>query len=109
MSSQGVYRIIRVRRIFVADDLYLRCLVGAFRYPEEQRSMYVDLLAAIAHIWITWLCSELIGATAIAVACRDSDVQNVKAMIVGPPETPYEFGFFDVSCKLGNSLLSTDI
>ncbi len=35
-------------------------------------------------------------ATAIAVACRDSDVRNVKALIIGPPETPYEFGFFDV-------------
>ena len=34
--------------------------------------------------------------TAIAVACRDSDVRNVKALIIGPPETPYEFGFFDV-------------
>lgn len=34
--------------------------------------------------------------TAIAVACRDSDVQNVKALIIGPPETPYEFGFFEV-------------
>ena len=38
----------------------------------------------------------LTAATAIAVACRDSDVRNVKALIIGPPETPYEFGFFDV-------------
>ena len=38
----------------------------------------------------------LTPATAIAVACRDSDVRNVKALIIGPPETPYEFGFFDV-------------
>lgn len=35
----------------------------------------------------------------IAVACRDSDVRNVKALIIGPPETPYEFGFFDFSVK----------
>ena len=35
-------------------------------------------------------------AIAIAVACRDSDVRNVKALIIGPPETPYEFGYFDV-------------
>ena len=42
------------------------------------------------------LSNPLIIATAIAVACRDSDVRNVKALIIGPPETPYEFGFFDV-------------
>lgn len=34
---------------------------------------------------------------AIAVACRDIDVRNVKAIIVGPHETPYEYGFFEVS------------
>ncbi|KAK2589843.1 hypothetical protein QQS21_012481 [Conoideocrella luteorostrata] len=32
---------------------------------------------------------------AIAVACRDIDVRNVKALIMGPHETPYEFGFFE--------------
>ena len=42
------------------------------------------------------LSNQLTVATAIAVACRDSDVRNVKALIIGPPETPYEFGFFDV-------------
>ncbi|KAM3419260.1 hypothetical protein BST61_g5198 [Cercospora zeina] len=35
----------------------------------------------------------------IAVACRDSDVRNVRALIVGPPETPYEFGFFEFDMK----------
>ncbi len=30
------------------------------------------------------------------VACRDVDVRNVKALIIGPHETPYEFGFFEV-------------
>ncbi|MCJ1298393.1 hypothetical protein MMC08_001182, partial [Hypocenomyce scalaris] len=35
----------------------------------------------------------------LAVACRDVDVRNVKALIVGPPETPYEFGFFEFSVK----------
>lgn len=42
------------------------------------------------------LYNRLTVAPAIAVACRDSDVRNVKALIIGPPETPYEFGFFDV-------------
>ncbi|KAL6402976.1 hypothetical protein AUP68_12306 [Ilyonectria robusta] len=37
----------------------------------------------------------------LAVACRDVDVRNVKALIMGPHETPYEFGFFE-------SLLSTN-
>ena len=39
--------------------------------------------------------------TAIAVACRDVDVRNVKALIIGPPDTPYEFGFFDVCLRKG--------
>ncbi|TVY36904.1 Ubiquitin-conjugating enzyme E2 [Lachnellula subtilissima] len=37
-------------------------------------------------------CSDL----SLAVACRDVDVRNVKAIIIGPPDTPYEFGFFEV-------------
>lgn len=43
---------------------------------------------------------RLTSGTAIAVACRDSDVRNVKALIIGPPETPYEFGFFDVGGQI---------
>ncbi|KAK0383329.1 hypothetical protein NLU13_9242 [Sarocladium strictum] len=35
----------------------------------------------------------------IAVACRDIDVRNVKALIIGPHETPYEFGFFEFAIK----------
>lgn len=34
--------------------------------------------------------------TALAVACQDSDIRNVSALIIGPPDTPYEFGFFEV-------------
>jgi hypothetical protein len=30
----------------------------------------------------------------LAVACRDSDVRSIRGLIVGPPETPYEYGFF---------------
>ncbi|KAF4587856.1 Ubiquitin-conjugating enzyme/RWD-like protein [Ophiocordyceps camponoti-floridani] len=36
---------------------------------------------------------------AIAVACRDIDVRNVKALIIGPHETPYEFGFFEFAVR----------
>ncbi|CAK7209745.1 hypothetical protein SBRCBS47491_000545 [Sporothrix bragantina] len=35
----------------------------------------------------------------LAVACRDSDLRNVRAMIIGPPDTPYEFGFFEFALK----------
>ncbi|KAI0486234.1 ubiquitin-conjugating enzyme/RWD-like protein [Xylaria cf. heliscus] len=35
----------------------------------------------------------------LAVAFRDRDVRNVRAMIIGPHETPYEFGFFEFSFK----------
>ncbi|KAK5987311.1 Ubiquitin-conjugating enzyme E2 Z [Cladobotryum mycophilum] len=35
----------------------------------------------------------------IAVACRDIDVRNVKAMVMGPHETPYEFGFFEFAIR----------
>ncbi|KAB8292107.1 hypothetical protein EYC80_007852 [Monilinia laxa] len=37
----------------------------------------------------------------LEVACRDIDVRSVKAIIIGPPDTPYEFGFFDFSIKFG--------
>jgi ubiquitin-protein ligase len=36
--------------------------------------------------------------TAIAVACNEKDVRDVKALIIGPAGTPYEFGFFEVRC-----------
>lgn len=39
---------------------------------------------------------------ALAVAFKDRDVRNVKALIIGPHETPYEFGFFEV----GHSIIS---
>ncbi|KAM0714869.1 hypothetical protein Q7P37_009333 [Cladosporium fusiforme] len=35
----------------------------------------------------------------LAVACRDDDVRRVRALIIGPPDTPYEFGFFDFQVK----------
>lgn len=38
---------------------------------------------------------------AIAVAYQDSNIQQIRALILGPPETPYEFGFFEFTVKLG--------
>jgi hypothetical protein len=40
--------------------------------------------------------TNTLSFAALAVACRDVDVRNVRAIIIGPPETPYEFGFFEV-------------
>ena len=37
----------------------------------------------------------------LAVACRDNDVRHVRALIIGPPETPYEFGFFEFDIRFG--------
>ncbi|KAK3113648.1 hypothetical protein LTR53_008861 [Teratosphaeriaceae sp. CCFEE 6253] len=36
----------------------------------------------------------------LAVAVRDSDVRHIRALIVGPPETPYEYGFFELDVKM---------
>lgn len=35
----------------------------------------------------------------IAVTCKDADIRNVRALLVGPPETPYEFGFFEFALR----------
>lgn len=37
----------------------------------------------------------------LAVACRDEDVRHVRALIIGPPETPYEYGFFEFDVRFG--------
>ncbi|KAF8533907.1 ubiquitin-conjugating enzyme/RWD-like protein [Trichophaea hybrida] len=41
------------------------------------------------------------GDLSIAVGCRDVDVRTVRAVVLGPPDTPYEFGFFEFSLKFG--------
>ena len=37
----------------------------------------------------------------LAVACKDSDVRHVRALIIGPPDSPYEFGMFEFDLKFG--------
>jgi len=37
----------------------------------------------------------------LAVGCQDADVRHVKALIVGPPDTPYENGYFEFDMKFG--------
>lgn len=90
-----------------SSDITLKpnILLGAYRHPKEYGSLYVLCCGeADGHLYY-----RLTLPTAIAVACRDSDVRNVKALIIGPPETPYEFGFFDVGGQvipLVNELLT---
>jgi len=31
----------------------------------------------------------------LAVAVQESDIRHVRALIVGPPDSPYQFGFFE--------------
>lgn len=38
----------------------------------------------------------------IAVACQESDVRQVKALIIGPPQSPYEYGFFEFAIRFGS-------
>lgn len=40
------------------------------------------------------------GDLSLAAACRDQDVRTVRALIIGPPDTPYEFGFFEFTVKV---------
>lgn len=35
----------------------------------------------------------------ISASPRESDIRYVRAIIIGPPETPYEFGFFEFNIK----------
>ncbi|OJJ84534.1 ubiquitin-conjugating enzyme E2 [Aspergillus glaucus CBS 516.65] len=37
----------------------------------------------------------------LAISCDDQDLRKVRALILGPPETPYQFGFFEFSITFG--------
>lgn len=39
---------------------------------------------------------------AIAVACQEEDIRHVKTLVIGPPDTPYEYGFFEFLVKFGS-------
>jgi len=41
----------------------------------------------------------LLTCEAIAVAAPDSDVRHVKALIIGTPGSPYEYGYFEFDIK----------
>ena len=55
------------------------------------------------------VCPAKRASLALAVACRDVDVRNVKALIIGPHETPYEFGFFEVGASTTCSFFSVTV
>jgi hypothetical protein len=45
----------------------------------------------------------------LAVACQEEDIRSLKALIIGPPDSPYEYGFFEVStCTVFSTNLQTD-
>lgn len=41
------------------------------------------------------------GDLSIAAECRETNLRHIRALIVGPPDTPYEFGFFEFFLKFG--------
>ncbi|ETN37007.1 uncharacterized protein HMPREF1541_07995 [Cyphellophora europaea CBS 101466] len=41
-------------------------------------------------------------SVALAVACQESDIRQVKALVIGPPESPYEYGFFEFLVRFGS-------
>lgn len=49
----------------------------------------------------------LTDCLAISVAFRDENVRHVRAMILGPQKTPYEYGFFEFDVKFDNTYPST--
>lgn len=46
------------------------------------------------------MVNPLTETPAIAVSFTDSNTREIKALIVGPPDTPYALGFYEVSCRL---------
>lgn len=69
---------------------------GDQRTPDWLRSLCVYRPSA------TYRSSEL-TTLALAVAHREDDVRTVRCLIVGPSDTPYEFGFFEFKAKFGDA------
>ena len=63
-------------------------------------------MCSTVHSWLTRL-QEIAqiqkgSDLSIAVACQESDVRQVKALVLGPPGTPYEYGFFEFAVRFTN-------
>jgi len=44
---------------------------------------------------------QTLTCSAIAVGFQEDDIRHVRALIVGPPDTPYENGFFEFAVRFG--------
>lgn len=60
----------------------------------------VNTSGAIQRLTRELACAEKNEDLSLKVAYRDNDVRSVRAMIIGPPDTPYEFGFFEFDMKV---------
>jgi ubiquitin-conjugating enzyme E2 Z len=94
MSNQTILRISRVGdQAAMIDTGSLTALRKLLRFSKEVICVSLDLVN----------CQDrtLTPCAAIAVACEEKDVRSVKALIIGPPTTPYEYGFFEFTIKFG--------
>lgn len=67
--------------------------VGTQRAPDWLGSLYACLCPLLRMYVLIML--------ALAVAHLENDVRTVRCLIIGPPDTPYEFGFFEFKAKIG--------
>ena len=95
MANQSILRITRVGNMLTFLKTPANLSVGASRYPKGLRSLYVSFTPQSQRC----NADPSRHTPALAVACRDVDVRHVRALIIGPPDTPYEFGFFEFAVK----------
>lgn len=58
-------------------------------------------------LFLVFTFAHVADKTAISVACQESDIRYVRALIVGPPGTPYAYGFFEFLVKFDANYPST--
>lgn len=57
---------------------------------------------SLSPLWVA------LTVAAIAVACQDCDIRNLTTLIIGPADSPYQFGFFEVG-PLPRTRVCTDL
>ena len=77
MADGGILRITRVRLLTLGRGKHLH---GGRSWQIFRRRATICVSGA----WITFTASLIAHYLAIAVACRESDVRQVKALIIGP-------------------------
>nr|OQO25420.1 hypothetical protein B0A51_06503 [Rachicladosporium sp. CCFEE 5018] len=65
------------------------------RNPAGMATTAANTMGAVNRITREMANIQTSGDLSLAAACRDTDVRKMRAMIIGPPETPYEFGFYE--------------